>query len=73
MQLFIRGVVLRHWRCSQERIRRHSFEWLLHRPQLSDFTALLVDPIPVDTTLSADEQKHILGGEATMWSEWVFA
>jgi len=31
----------------------------------------LVDPIPVDTTLSADEQKHILGGEATMWSEWV--
>ncbi len=30
-----------------------------------------VDPIAVDTTLTADEQKRILGGEATMWSEWV--
>jgi hexosaminidase len=31
----------------------------------------LNDPIPVNTTLTADEQKLILGGEATMWSEWV--
>jgi hexosaminidase len=31
----------------------------------------VVDPIPADTTLTADEQKRILGGEATMWSEWV--
>jgi hexosaminidase len=30
-----------------------------------------VDPIPADTTLSAEEQKRVLGGEATMWSEWV--
>ncbi len=30
-----------------------------------------VDPLPADTTLTADEQKRILGGEATMWSEWV--
>ena len=30
-----------------------------------------VDPIPADSPLSADEQKRILGGEATMWSEWV--
>ena len=30
-----------------------------------------VDPIPANTTLTADEQKRILGGEATMWSEWV--
>lgn len=29
------------------------------------------DPIPADTTLTAEEQKRILGGEATMWSEWV--
>ncbi len=31
----------------------------------------LADPIPVDTSLTADEAKHILGGEATMWGEWV--
>ncbi len=29
------------------------------------------DPIPADSTLTADERKHILGGEATMWSEFV--
>ncbi|MBI1759977.1 MAG: family 20 glycosylhydrolase [Acidobacteria bacterium] len=31
----------------------------------------LNDPIPADTPLSINEQKLILGGEATMWSEWV--
>ncbi|MCD9185911.1 MAG: family 20 glycosylhydrolase [Pyrinomonadaceae bacterium] len=31
----------------------------------------VVDPLPADTTLNAEEQKRILGGEATMWSEWV--
>jgi hexosaminidase len=30
-----------------------------------------VDPIAADTTLTPEEQKRILGGEATMWSEWV--
>ena len=30
-----------------------------------------VDPLPANTTLTAEEQKRILGGEATMWSEWV--
>src|SRR5256714_492930 len=31
----------------------------------------LADPIPRNTTLTPDEAKHILGGEATMWGEWV--
>ncbi|HQU83325.1 MAG TPA: family 20 glycosylhydrolase [Pyrinomonadaceae bacterium] len=31
----------------------------------------VVDPLPADTTLAAEEQKRVLGGEATMWSEWV--
>src|SRR5256714_6437332 len=31
----------------------------------------LPDPIPQDTSLTPDEAKHILGGEATMWGEWV--
>lgn len=31
----------------------------------------LADPIPANSTLTAEEAKHILGGEATMWGEWV--
>jgi hexosaminidase len=31
----------------------------------------VVDPLPVNTTLNAEEQKRVLGGEATMWAEWV--
>lgn len=30
----------------------------------------LNDPVPADTPLSAEQQKRVLGGEATMWSEW---
>lgn len=29
------------------------------------------DPVPTGTTLTAPEQARVLGGEATMWSEWV--
>ena len=31
----------------------------------------LIDPIPVNTTLTAAQQKLIVGGEATMWTEHV--
>ena len=29
------------------------------------------DPLPADSSLTPQEAKHVLGGEATMWSEWV--
>lgn len=31
----------------------------------------VVDPLPADSTLTAEEAAHVLGGEATMWAEWV--
>ena len=29
------------------------------------------DPLPSNSTLTQEQRAHVLGGEATMWSEWV--
>jgi len=33
----------------------------------------VADPLPADSTLTPEEARHVLGGEATMWAEWVTA
>ncbi len=40
----------------------------LSRPAAQHY---LNDPIPANTRLTPAEQQRVLGGEATMWSEWV--
>ena len=58
-------------RSGAQRLRRYSLEWLLHRSDPTGFAALRSDPLPADSTLTPEEAKHVLGGEATMWAEWV--
>jgi hexosaminidase len=31
----------------------------------------VADPLPADSTLTPEQAMHVLGGEATMWAEWV--
>ena len=31
----------------------------------------VADPLPAESALTPDEAKHVMGGEATMWGEWV--
>ena len=46
----------------------HGYYIDLMRPAAEHY---LNDPLPATTSLAPEEQRRILGGEATMWSEWV--
>ena len=46
--------------------------WYIDLCQSSEYH-YLNDPVPADSPLSAEERKHVLGGEATMWAELVDA
>ncbi len=73
-----KGVVIHSWRGQKAlaEAAKQGFQGVLSNGYYIDlmFPAAqhyAVDPIAADTTLTAEEQKRILGGEATMWSEWV--
>lgn len=73
-----KNVVIHSWR-GQEALAeaaRQGYQGVLSNGYYIDlmFPAsqhYVVDPLPADTKLTAEQQKRILGGEATMWSEWV--
>ncbi len=71
-------IVIQSWRGREAMIEaaRKGYQVMLSNGyyidlmQPTDFH-YLNDPVPADTPLNPDEQKFILGGEATMWSEFV--
>ena len=73
-----KDVVIHSWRGQESLIAaaKQGFQSVLSNGYYIDLmypasAHYVVDPIPADTKLTAEEQKRILGGEATMWSEWV--
>ena len=75
-----RNVVIQSWRGTNAMVdaARAGFGSILSKGYYIDLIQpaefhYLVDPLPADSPLNADEQKLILGGEATMWSEFVSA
>ena len=73
-----KNIVIQSWRGQESlaKVARQGNQGILSNGYYIDlmFPAsqhYAIDPLPADTTLTPEEQKRILGGEATMWSEWV--
>ncbi len=69
-------IMIQSWRgeASLAEGARQGYQGILSAPyyldaQKSSAQMFLADPIPADTTLTADQQKLILGGEVCMWAE----
>jgi hexosaminidase len=69
-------ILIQSWRgeASLSEGARQGYQGILSAPyyldgQKSSAQMYLADPIPADTTLTADQQKLILGGEVCMWAE----
>jgi hexosaminidase len=73
-----RDIVVQSWRGPQSLAEgaRKGYQGILSNGYYIDLIQpawqhYLNDPVPENTTLTVEERKLILGGEATMWSEWV--
>jgi len=71
-------IVIQSWRGEESLVDavKEGFSVILSRGYYIDlmFPAAdhyLVDPVPSDSTLTDEQRARILGGEATMWSEYV--
>jgi hexosaminidase len=69
-------IVIQSWRgeASLADGARQGYQGILSAPyyldaQKSSAQMFLADPVPADTTLTAEQQKLILGGEVCMWAE----
>ena len=69
-------IVIQSWRgeASLADGARQGYQGILSAPyyldaQKTSAEMFLADPVPSDTTMTADEQKLILGGEVCMWAE----
>jgi hexosaminidase len=75
-----RDVVIQSWRgpTALAEAARKGYDGILSNGYYIDLMYpasqhYLSDPIPASSTLKSEEAKHILGGEATMWGEYVSA
>lgn len=73
-----KNIVIQSWRGQEAlaKVARQGNQGILSNGYYIDLMQpasdhYVVDPLPANTTLTAEEQKRVLGGEATMWSEWV--
>lgn len=73
-----KDVVIQSWRGPQSLAdaARKGYDGILSAGYYIDliYTAAqhyIADPLPAGNTLTPSEAAHVLGGEATMWSEWV--
>jgi hexosaminidase len=69
-------ILIQSWRgeASLSEGARQGYQGILSAPyyldgQKNSAQMFLADPIPADTTLTADQQKLIVGGEVCMWAE----
>ena len=69
-------ILIQSWRgeASLSDGARQGYQGILSAPyyldgQKSSAQMYLADPVPTDTTLTAEQQKLILGGEVCMWAE----